>query len=78
LDCLSEGIGLPVGLWEVPTGFYLLSSMGTSMRRRFSQLETVCLNGLRTVDLVKSLLDLVNKLSKNSTHLTSDNAFLKS
>jgi hypothetical protein len=19
LDCLSEGIGLPVGLWEVPT-----------------------------------------------------------
>jgi uncharacterized membrane protein YjjP (DUF1212 family) len=42
------------------------------------EVQIVRLNGLHTVNLIKYLLDLVNKLSEDVTHLKSDNASLKS
>jgi hypothetical protein len=42
------------------------------------QLETVRLNGVCTVDLTKTLLDTVHKLSEQVAVLNSDNASLKS
>jgi hypothetical protein len=41
------------------------------------QLETVYLNGVCTIDLLKTLLDTVHKLSEDVAILKSDNASLK-
>jgi hypothetical protein len=40
------------------------------------QLETVRLNGVCAVDLIKSLIDAVNKLSEDVTQLKSDKTAL--
>jgi hypothetical protein len=50
---------------------------GDKYEAQIVQLETIRLNGLHTVDLIKSLLDLVNKLSEDVTQFKSDNASLK-
>jgi hypothetical protein len=41
------------------------------------QLETVRLNGVCTIDLIKTLLDTVHKISEDVAILKSDNASLK-
>jgi hypothetical protein len=48
---------------------------GDNYEAQIVQLETIRLNELHTVDLIKSLLD---KLSDDVTHLKSGNAHLRS
>jgi hypothetical protein len=43
-----------------------------------SQLETVCLNGVCTINVIETLLNTVHKLSEDVTVLKSDNASIKS
>jgi hypothetical protein len=49
---------------------------GDKYEAQIVQLETIRLNGLSTVDLLKTLLGLVNKLSEDVIHPKSDNASL--
>jgi hypothetical protein len=41
------------------------------------QVETVCLNGVCTMDLIKSLINKVTNLSEEVDHLKNDNVSLK-
>jgi hypothetical protein len=50
---------------------------GDKYEAQIDQLEIVCLNGQCTVDLMKSLLDLVHKLNEDITYLKNDNFSLK-
>jgi hypothetical protein len=50
---------------------------GDKYEAQLVQLETIRLNGLNAIDLLKSLLGLVNKLSEDVTQLKSDKASLK-